>query len=190
MTMALHSYRPRRFYGSWHNTNRSSGYRVTTSTKSGRTDRMLFDCPSYILSDMMTSSNGNIFRVAGHLCGEFTGPVNSPHNGQWRGALMFSLIWVWINGWVNNREAGVLRGYRAHYDVIVMERWVRNVQLWYDGYYHSTFIWIDCCECCYQQDDTEISFLIHCTENTTKVVFSYANWSLGEYLIFAHTQTQ
>ena len=22
---------------------------------------------------MMTSSNGNIFRVAGHLCGEFTG---------------------------------------------------------------------------------------------------------------------
>ena len=24
--------------------------------------------------DMMTSSNGNIFRVTGHLCGEFTGP--------------------------------------------------------------------------------------------------------------------
>ena len=33
-------------------------------------------------------------------------PVNSPHKGQWRGALMFSLICVWINGWVNNREAG------------------------------------------------------------------------------------
>ena len=33
-------------------------------------------------------------------------PVNSPHKGQWRGALMFSLIWVWMNGWVNNREAG------------------------------------------------------------------------------------
>ena len=46
--------------------------------------------------------------------------VNSPHKGQWRGALMFSLICVWINGWVNNREAGVLRCYRAHYDVIVM----------------------------------------------------------------------
>ena len=25
-------------------------------------------------STMMTSSNGNIFRVTGHLCGEFTGP--------------------------------------------------------------------------------------------------------------------
>ena len=47
-------------------------------------------------------------------------PVNSPHKGQWRGALMFSLICVWINGWVNNREAGNLRRYRAHYDVIVM----------------------------------------------------------------------
>ena len=29
-------------------------------------------------------------------------PVNSPHKSQWRGALMFSLICVWINGWVNN----------------------------------------------------------------------------------------
>ena len=47
-------------------------------------------------------------------------PVNSPHKGQWRGALMFSLIRAWINGWVNNGEAGDLRRYRAHYDVIVM----------------------------------------------------------------------
>ena len=47
-------------------------------------------------------------------------PVNSPHKGQWRGALMFSLICVWINGWVNNREAGDLRRYRTHYDVTVM----------------------------------------------------------------------
>ena len=59
----------------------------------------------------MTSSNGNIFRATGHLCGEFTVP---------RGALMFSLICVWINDWVNNREAGDLRRYRTHYDVIVM----------------------------------------------------------------------
>ena len=46
--------------------------------------------------------------------------VNSPHKGQWRGALMFSLICVWINGWVNNCEAGDLRPYRAHYDVTLM----------------------------------------------------------------------
>ena len=47
-------------------------------------------------------------------------PVNSLHKGQWRRALMFSLICVWINGWVNNREAGDLRRYRVHYDVIVV----------------------------------------------------------------------
>ena len=49
-------------------------------------------------------------------------PVNGefPQKGQWRGALMFSLICTWINGWVNNREAGDLRRYRAHYDVTVM----------------------------------------------------------------------
>ena len=45
-------------------------------------------------------------------------PVNSPHKGQWRGALMSSL--ASINGWLNNREAGDLRRYRTHYDVIVM----------------------------------------------------------------------
>ena len=47
-------------------------------------------------------------------------PVNSPHKGQWRGALMFSLLCAWINGWVNNREAGHFRRHRAHYDVTVL----------------------------------------------------------------------
>ena len=47
-------------------------------------------------------------------------PVNSPDKGQWRGALMFSMICAWINGWVNNRQAGDLRRNRAHYDVTVM----------------------------------------------------------------------
>ena len=47
-------------------------------------------------------------------------PVNSPHKGQWRGALMLSLIWALTNGWVNNRHAGDLRRNRAHYDVTVM----------------------------------------------------------------------
>ena len=47
-------------------------------------------------------------------------PVNSPHKGQWRGALMFSLICAWINGWVNNSDAVDLRCHRSHYDVSVM----------------------------------------------------------------------
>ena len=40
--------------------------------------------------------------------------------GQWLGALMFSLIYTWINGWANNGEAADLRRHRAHYDVTVM----------------------------------------------------------------------
>ena len=46
--------------------------------------------------------------------------VNSPHKGQLRGVLMFSLICAWLNNWVNNREAGDLRRHRVHYDIIVM----------------------------------------------------------------------
>ena len=56
-------------------------------------------------------------------------PVNSPHKGQWRGALMFSLICVWMTGWVNNHEAGDLRRHRAHYDVIVMTRQILGIQM-------------------------------------------------------------
>ena len=57
---------------------------------------------------MMTSSDGTIFCVTGPLCvrGIHLSPVNPPYKGQWRGALMFSLICAWINGWVNTREAG------------------------------------------------------------------------------------
>ena len=53
-------------------------------------------------------------------------PANSPHKGQWRGALMFSLICSRMNDWVNNREAGDLRRRRAHYDVTVMSRAIDN----------------------------------------------------------------
>ena len=70
---------------------------------------------------MMTPSNVNIFRVTGLLCGEFTGHRWIPPNkGQWRGALMFSFICAWTDSWANNGDAGDLRRYRAHYDIIVM----------------------------------------------------------------------
>ena len=48
-------------------------------------------------------------------------PVISPHKGQRREALGFCLICAWTDGWVNNRDAGDLRHYRAHYDVTVMQ---------------------------------------------------------------------
>ena len=43
---------------------------------------------------MMTSSNGNISRLTGPLCGEFIGHRWIPHKVQWRRALMFSLIFA------------------------------------------------------------------------------------------------
>ena len=53
----------------------------------------------------------------------------SPHKGQWRGALMFSLICAWINERVNNREFGDLRRHRAHYNVTVIVYPLRGTQL-------------------------------------------------------------
>ena len=60
---------------------------------------------------MTTSSKGKIFRVTGPLWRD------SSHKGQWHGALMFSLICAWTNGWANNQDPGDLRRHRAHYDV-------------------------------------------------------------------------
>ena len=75
-------------------------------------------------------------------------PVNSPHKGQWRGALMFTLICAWINGWVNNLEAGDLRPYHAHFDVIAMHHCIRVIIIlhecqwsnpeWYGWMDHNT----------------------------------------------------
>ena len=67
-------------------------------------------------ANMMTLSNGNIFRVTGPLWGE-----SVPHKGQWRGALMFSLICDWTNVWANNGDTDDLGRHRAHHDVIVMK---------------------------------------------------------------------
>ena len=52
---------------------------------------------------------------------------NSPITGEFpsqrpvtRSFDVFSLIWAWTNGWINNRGAGDLRRHRAHYDVTIM----------------------------------------------------------------------
>ena len=70
---------------------------------------------------MMTSSNGNIFRVIGHLCGEFTGLRWIPHTKASDAEL--PLICAFIYKPLS--KAGDFRHYRAHYDVIVMtnKRW-------------------------------------------------------------------
>ena len=98
----------------------------------------------------MTSSNGNIFRVTGSLCGEFTGhrwiTVTKASDAElWYGSghgtvavllpgfainwTIFSLICAWINGWINNREAGNLRCHGAHYDVTVLNSFISRSRL-------------------------------------------------------------
>ena len=59
-----------------------------------------------------------------------TDHLNSPHKGQWHGALMFSLISAWKNAWVNNRVAGELLRRDAHHDVTVMECVYVNVTIY------------------------------------------------------------
>ena len=70
---------------------------------------------------IMTSENGNIFRVTGPWCGEFTGHGWIPRTKASH-AKLWCFVWSapWINGWVNTREAGDLSHHRALYDVIVM----------------------------------------------------------------------
>ena len=62
--------------------------------------------------------------------GSHQSPVNSPHKGQWRRVLMFSVIYAWINGWgVNKREAGDLRllwRKSLPFKHIVYSNWHRN----------------------------------------------------------------
>ena len=71
---------------------------------------------------IMTSSNGNIFRVTGPLCGEFTGdrwiPITKAIDAE-----LWCFLW-YLNAWVNNHEADDVRRHRIHYDVIVMLCWV------------------------------------------------------------------
>ena len=84
---------------------------------------------------MMTSSNENIFRVTGHLCGEFIGDRWIPSQSPVTRSFMFSSIWAWMNGWINIHEAGDLRRHSAHYDVTVMLMitlwgWGCGLRLW------------------------------------------------------------
>ena len=65
-------------------------------------------------------------------------PVNSPNKGQWRGAFVFSEICTWINGWVNNREAGDLRRHDAHYDVTVIHQ-INSCVSAYTARHNSTY---------------------------------------------------
>ena len=59
---------------------------------------------------------GKYFASLGLGEGNHRSPVDSPDKSQWRGALIFSVICAWTNGWASNRDTGDLRRNRVHYD--------------------------------------------------------------------------
>ena len=61
-------------------------------------DGSMQDCVSNIHDDVIKWKH--FPRYWPFVRGIHRSPVNSPHKGQWRGALKFTLICVWINGWV------------------------------------------------------------------------------------------
>ena len=75
-------------------------------------------------------------------------PVNSPHKGQWRGTLTFSLICAWSYNWANDGDAGDLRRDRAHYDVILPNRPLNDMALQCRRYFTigriNTILWKTC----------------------------------------------
>ena len=73
--------------------------------------------------------------------------VDSPQKGQWRGAVMFSLICAWTNDWANNRDGGDLRHNHAHYDVTIMSVLYNQ--------YHSC--WCSCIQQTKQQNPQNIT---------------------------------
>ena len=57
-------------------------------------------------------------------------PVNSPQKGQWRGALAFSMICAWTNGWVNNQGA-MFETPSRHYDVTSLGYNCSSEEIWF-----------------------------------------------------------
>ena len=77
-------------------------------------------------------------RVTDPLCGNSPVTGEFPHKGQWRGALMISLIFARINGWVNNQAADDMRRHRTHYHVTAMDlRYTRAIN------FKLCFIWFN-----------------------------------------------
>ena len=104
ITMTLHNYRSRQFHRTSNRENPWSGYRDMDSAHDDVIKWKHF--PHYWP----------------FAWGIHRSPVNSLHKGQWRRALMFSLICIWINGCKGSKQLwGWWFQMLSHYDVIVMK---------------------------------------------------------------------
>ena len=85
-------------------------------------------CLSIFLMNSMSSPKPcNKFHVIPRNCESFMELGVKRNSMEFYGILLppntMFVIYAWINGWVNNREAGDLRHHRAHYDVIAMNNY-------------------------------------------------------------------
>ena len=123
--------------------------------------------------------------------------VDSPHKGQWRGALMFSLIYAWSQGWANNWAADDLRCHYTHYNVTVMTsveapcvscsvyaqtslscvpcpgpRHMASLKLWLvDSPEQHRHLFYPSCTC------------VHCMMGKTRMISSVPSWLLWNFVL-------
>ena len=84
------------------------------SSKPRLTRRNFYSRKCFLKFHMMTSSNGNIFRVTGPLWRESTCHRWIPFTKVSDAELWcVFFIFAWTNGWANNRDAGDLKHHRA-----------------------------------------------------------------------------
>ena len=113
---------------------------------------------------MMTSSNGNIFRVTGPLC--HRSPVDSPHKGS--DAEVRCFLWS-APDWVNNRNAVDLRRHRT--------LWRHCNVLWET----CTFAWYNVTQCIYHMFK-----MLHVSWKSNHVHIYIHSWIYRNKLLCVH----
>ena len=115
-------------------------YDVWTQWRPGHTlyiAQQWYSATASLTQAMMTSSNGNISRVTGHLCGEFTGPRWIPHT-KTSDAELWCFLWSWgwwletlsCSLWRQSNEANVVTTVLADAhasSIIIRQNWLRCV---------------------------------------------------------------
>ena len=95
--------------------------------------------------------------------------------GQWRRALMFSLVCTRINGWMNNGESGDLRRHRAYYDVTVIHVSVYTLPVLCEGNHQLQV------DSIHKGSVMRSLTLIwhHCNVRTTRSTWAGWDWGVG-----------
>ena len=75
-------------------------YNKTEQFSRDRVHNSLWALNGHLVCRVMTTSNGNIFRVTGHLCGAFTGHRWIPVQRPVKWTFDVSLICAWMSDWV------------------------------------------------------------------------------------------